>query len=190
MLELLTEPAAEVMTSADPILRAQLRLEEGETEEDALIDALAVSARMHVERYARIGLLPQTWRLTLGYWPACALAFPRAPVRSVEAVRYTQSDGSQAVLDPADYELTKAGPTAGLAPAFGKSWPAIPHRGRVEIDFSLGYDDAAAIPAPIKQAIRLEVAHLFANREAVAQGGLAPIPLGVADLLAPYRLFV
>lgn len=189
MLELLTAPAAEVMTSADLILRAQLRLEAGETEEDALIDELAATARHHVEKYARVGLLPQVHRLTLPFFPREPITLPLGPLRSVDAVRYTQANGALVELEVSGYRITRTGPLASVSPAFGQAWPASACDGAVQIDFAVGWDDAAAIPTPIKQAMRLEIAHLFLHREAVAQGGLAPIPMGVADLLAPYRVF-
>ncbi|MBV7394559.1 head-tail connector protein [Mameliella sediminis] len=189
MLEQLTPPAAEVLTSADVTLRAQLRLEPGETDEDGLIDAQAAAARVYVEGYTRRALLPQSWRLTLAGFPACEIALPLAPVIEIEAVRYTQADGSLAALDPGAFRLMRIAGRHHAAPAFGAAWPASAQGGEVQIDFRAGYTDAAAIPAPILQAMRLTAAHYFRHREGVEKGDLAALPLGAADLLAPFRVF-
>ena len=50
---------------------------------------------------------------------------------------------------------------------------------------------AACIPAPVKEAVRLIAAHLYANREASLVGVTAQtLPFGVLDLLTPYTPFV
>jgi uncharacterized phiE125 gp8 family phage protein len=60
----------------------------------------------------------------------------------------------------------------------------------IEIDFTAGYGDAAAdVPAPMRQALLLLVAHWYEHRCPIEVG--APdmvIPAVVSDLLAPYRV--
>ena len=46
---------------------------------------------------------------------------------------------------------------------------------------------AATVQADLTAAMTLLVAHWFANREAVADAGLAPLPIGVEALLGPHR---
>ena len=58
-----------------------------------------------------------------------------------------------------------------------------------EIAFSVGYgDEADDVPAPIRYALKLLVAHWFERREPVVLSG-APqeVPTTVAGLLLPYR---
>jgi uncharacterized phiE125 gp8 family phage protein len=59
----------------------------------------------------------------------------------------------------------------------------------IEIAFSAGYGDAGTdVPAPIRQALVLLVAHWFENREPLrADAAQAEIPHMVSTLLAPYR---
>ena len=46
----------------------------------------------------------------------------------------------------------------------------------------------AGWPAPVLQAVRLMVAHYYANREAVVIGSAATeLPLGAERMLAPWR---
>lgn len=188
MLDQLSPPAAEVMTSADPVLRAQLRLMPEENEEDVLIDALAVTARRQIERKARNALVTQSFTLTLPAWPCDGIRLPRAPVQSVDAVRYSSGGGALVALAPEDFRLSRRGARAQVEPVSG--WPALASRGLIEVDFTAGYGDSGAdVPEDIRHAMRLQIAHLFMHREAVASGVMVEIPLGIADLLAPYRLY-
>ena len=71
--------------------------------------------------------------------------------------------------------------------------PSWPKPGRtangIEIAFVAGYGDAAAdVPAPIRQAILLLVAHWHEHREPVEIGAAKPpCPSTVSELLQPYR---
>ena len=70
---------------------------------------------------------------------------------------------------------------------------ALPAPGRlaagIEIDVVSGYgDDAADVPQPLRQAIRLLVAHWYENRGLAAVGAVTVLPSTVAALIAPYRM--
>ncbi len=58
-----------------------------------------------------------------------------------------------------------------------------------EIAFTAGYgDEPTDVPAPIRQALTLLVAHWFERREPVVLGvGAQEVPTTVAGLLLPYR---
>lgn len=190
MLIDLTPPVAEPMASSDAALRAQLRLDPGETEENALIDALCATARAHVEALTGRRLITQTARLIAGEFPGVNFSLPVAPVSAIAAIKYTNAAGELATLAPADYRVTQSGPLWGLAPAYGKSWPALRDGGEVQIDITVGFGaDLSAIPADLAQAMRLIVAHLFQNREAVSEGQFFDLPIGVRDMCARWRVF-
>ena len=53
---------------------------------------------------------------------------------------------------------------------------------KVDVDTS-----ADPLPASVCQAALLMVAHFYENREAVGYVKLAPLPMGVDTLIAPYR---
>jgi uncharacterized phiE125 gp8 family phage protein len=61
----------------------------------------------------------------------------------------------------------------------------------VTVTYSAGYGDADAVPAAIKEAIKLLAANWYENREAAIVGasGVVPmeLPLGVRDLIASYQ---
>jgi uncharacterized phiE125 gp8 family phage protein len=60
----------------------------------------------------------------------------------------------------------------------------------IELDVVVGFGDAAIdVPEPLRQAIRLLVAHWYENRGVAAIGhAVAMLPATVAALLAPYRM--
>jgi uncharacterized phage protein (predicted DNA packaging) len=57
----------------------------------------------------------------------------------------------------------------------------------VEQATGMALDDATQLPAPLRQAMLMLVAHWFMAREAAAETHLEPVPHGVAALIAPYR---
>lgn len=72
-----------------------------------------------------------------------------------------------------------------IAPAYGTSWPSTrPQREAVQVVYVAGYGAASDVPANVRQAILLQVGHMYANREAVVTGTIATtIPLAVRSLL-------
>jgi uncharacterized phiE125 gp8 family phage protein len=57
----------------------------------------------------------------------------------------------------------------------------------IALDVLCGYGaDAGDVPADLRQAVRLLLAHWYDNRVATADG--AAVPVGVSALLAPYRM--
>ena len=77
-----------------------------------------------------------------------------------------------------------------VLPALG-TWPVTytGQRGAIEVDFIAGYGStAASVPADLKVAIRMLIAHWYEQREAVATGTIATtIPLAVESILMMYR---
>jgi uncharacterized phiE125 gp8 family phage protein len=67
--------------------------------------------------------------------------------------------------------------------------PGRPFAG-IEIDVECGYGDTASdVPEPLRQAIRLLVAHWYENRSIVSGAQTAAVlPVTVAALIAPYRM--
>ena len=86
--------------------------------------------------------------------------------------------------------LDKSDAPARLAVVHGV--PPAPERpaAGIEIDITCGYGDASAdVPEPLRQAIRLLVAHWYENRGLIASGGeVAALPQSAAALIAPYRV--
>jgi uncharacterized phiE125 gp8 family phage protein len=59
----------------------------------------------------------------------------------------------------------------------------------IELDVAAGFGDAAAdVPEPLRQAVRLFVAHWYENRGVVGGMQGAPLPPNAAALVAAYRM--
>jgi uncharacterized phiE125 gp8 family phage protein len=186
-LILTSGPAKEPVTLDEA--KAHLRI--NTPYEDTLIASLILAARLHVERSLDTVLISQNWSLYLDRWPqAETVTLPLGPVQAVTAVRtYNADDGSQVFL-PDLYSADTLSKPARLRRKGGGAWPT-PGRALngIEIAMTLGYgDDPASVPAALRHAIVLLVAHWYEVREPVAMDSSAvEAPLTVAALLHPYR---
>jgi uncharacterized phiE125 gp8 family phage protein len=186
-LVMIAAPAAEPIGLAEA--KAHLRVDADD--EDALIAALITTARMFVERTLALALITQDWSLLLDAWPTCGFVLlPLTPVQAVTAISVHAPDGGSATVDAADYAVDVLSEPARilLRNASLHMLPARPLNA-VEIAFTAGYGDGPDdVPAPIRHALTLLVAHWFERREPVVLG-FAPqeVPATVAGLLLPYR---
>jgi len=182
---LLTGPAAEPLSLEET--KTFLRVENND--DDPLIAALITAARMHIETQAQAALVTQRWRMVFACWPRHGrIAVRPGPLKALTAVRVLDFHGNAQTLD-----------TQGFVPDPGASalafipW-AVPVPGRIaagiELDVTVGFGDAATdVPEPLRQAMRLLVAHWYENRGLVAAGSqTAMLPSTVAALVAPYRM--
>jgi uncharacterized phiE125 gp8 family phage protein len=178
-------PAAEPISVAE----AKVHLRVDVDEEDALIASLIVAARMLVEKTLARALLTQSWSLFLDTWPRSGMiTLPIAPVQGVTVVRIYDKDDTPAEVDAANYAVDRLSEPARLVPTAAVTSPAR-RLNSVEVAFNAGYgDDAGDVPEPIRQALRLLVAHWFEHREPVVLGDLPQdVPGTIASLLLPYR---
>jgi uncharacterized phiE125 gp8 family phage protein len=182
---LLSGPAAEPVSLAEA--KAHLRIAHDDA--DADISALIAAARAHLELQTRRAFVTQTWRLVRDAWPADGrLAVLPVPLRALLAARIVMRDGTAQDIALDRFSIDKA-----AAPAVLSFAPAtMPRSDRpvagIELDVEAGYGNAPAdVPEPLRQAIRLLVAHWYENRGAVADR-TAVLPLSVNALIAPFRV--
>jgi uncharacterized phiE125 gp8 family phage protein len=184
---LLSGPAIEPLTLADA--KQFIRVEHND--DDDVITALIAGSRIHVETQTRRALITQGWRLVRDVWPelGCVPVLP-VPLRTLDAVRVYKSDGSTLAVDLAAFTVDKAAAPARLS--FMRGALPTPERrvAGIEIDVTCGYGSAPEnVPEPLRQAIRLLVAHWYENRGVVAIGReIAVLPQTAAALIAPYRM--
>jgi uncharacterized phiE125 gp8 family phage protein len=182
-LSLLTPPAEEPLVLAD----AKTWLKLDQDEDDDLVRALIVSARLQVEALTGRLLVTQEWRLVLDAWPVGGIvAVPIAPLASLSAASVTGEDGTVTALDLATITVD----AASLPPRL-KAANRPPPCGFAGVSFDIvaGYGGAADVPAAFVQAIRLLVGHWYAHRDELGTPGADPaIPRAIAALIAPYRV--
>ncbi|MFZ4532796.1 MAG: head-tail connector protein [Alsobacter sp.] len=176
-------PAAEPLTLAD--LKAWLRLD-GSDEDDLLV-ALLTAARCAVVEAAGRRLVTQDWRMVLDAWPPDGiLTLPLAPVQAVTAVRVRDAAGGATVL-PASAWLLDASSDPPRLLLMGS--PQAPGRrlGGIEVDLTAGYGPPAAVPEPLRMAVRLTAACLYEHRGDGPDKAVAAVPPAAATLIAPFR---
>ncbi len=179
--------------SAEPISLDEAKLHcrvDGDTE-DMLIASLILAARLHIEHCLDLALISQSWSLYLDQWPDKPFVeLPLSPLISVDAVRLYSPTNTSVTLDPDLFLVDTASRRPRLARQDGQAWP-LPGRSinGIEIAFTAGYGTAADdVPMPVRQALKMLVAHWYEAREPVLFGETAdPVPASVASLIAPYR---
>jgi uncharacterized phiE125 gp8 family phage protein len=186
-LVLTSSPEIEPVTLAEA--KAQLRIDGNA--EDTLISSLIITSRLHVEAALGLALITQGWSYFIDDWPrGRVLMLPLRPVQSVAAVRLYADDESVETVPAANYLLDGASVPARLIRKLPFGWPK-PSRAAngIEVAFVAGFGDAAAdVPAPVRQAILLLVAHWYEHREPVEIGAPSTaVPQMVSELLLPYR---
>ncbi len=185
-LQQVTGPAVEPLS----VIEAKEHLRVDGTSEDTLISSLILTSRLHIEAALGLALITQSWRHFLDRWPKGGeVRIPLRPLQSVSEIRtYDVGGGSTAVAT--ETYVVDAVSNPGRVVPVGGVWP-IPGQAAngIEIEFVAGYGDSAAdVPAPIRQALLLLVAHWYEHRDPVEIGnpGVA-IPAAVSRLLKPYR---
>ena len=182
MAIILVPPSAEPLSLTDA--KAMLRVEHAD--DDVVIASLIAAARGHVEALTRRVLMVQTWRLVRDAWPADGRIHLRSgPLRAVMAARGFDASGEAHAIDVQNFVVDEAADIIA-SPAWALPPPGR-HRGGIELDLELGFAaHPADVPAPLRQALRMMVAHWYDNRGAVASGATL-LPAGAAALIAPYR---
>ena len=180
-------PAEEPVTRAEAKLH--LRVETDVTADDTLIDRLITVARIQCEAGARRAFVSRTCVAQLDCWPSDGvITLTTPPLVSVEAIGYTDQDGIEATVDPANYLLDTHSTPGKIFLRNNGAWPSatLQEAGGIRIEYTAGYGLAESVPAIYKQAMLLYLAHLYENREAVVVGqgiSMLTLPLAVDALL-------
>ncbi|MCW0235273.1 MAG: head-tail connector protein [Ferrovibrio sp.] len=189
MLSVVTAPIDDVVSLPD----AKRHLRVDYDDDDAYIASLVGAAVANIdgpEGWLGRALGEQSLVLTLDAFPCGRrrLSIPLPPLVSVEAVSYIDGSGTEQSL--AGFRVFGVGAPYGgyVLPPLGQDWPRTHcDPGSVTVEFTAGYGNG--IPAPVRHAILLMIGHWFRNREAVEDAKLAELPMGVAALLNPLRVW-
>jgi len=173
-----------IITVAD--LKTQLRVTH--SLEDTLIGAMRSAAISWVEEHCNIKLGSYTAR---GYLPGFYNSYiPIGPVTAISEVKYqTTADKDY------DTDLTTLTATNWYTDIISQpariAFRDYPHTYEyaltpVVVTFTAGY---STIPAPVLQAIRLLVAHMYENRQEEVIGTITTrLKFGLEALLNPFRI--
>lgn len=180
---LLAPPALEPVSLAQT--KDHLRVEHGA--EDTLILAYITSARLHVEAHLSKLLIEQEWRINFDKLPTGkAIELPLAPLTALNAVRYYTEQSGPTNIPPVDYSIDVDSKLARFVLHLQRQ--NLRAFGAYELDVTVGYGPSAEdVPADIRQALFMLIAHWYHNREAASPLVREHLPYGVLALLEPHR---
>jgi uncharacterized phiE125 gp8 family phage protein len=190
----LTQPTVEPVSIADA--KAQCRVDD--TGEDLNLFAAYISAaRGWAESYTERTFIHTQWQLRTDAFPwEFRLPFPpMATATGFTDVTLTYTSGivngigTVVTLDPSNYRVDRQQTPGGVRTLYGQTWPAyIVDRNSVTLTWWAGYgEDGTKVPAAVKSAILMLVAHLFRNREMTTESALSEVPFGVKAMLNTVR---
>ena len=167
-----TAPATEPLTLSE--VKSYLRVDS--SDDDTLITNLISTVRQACEKFLRVSLINQSWKLSYDTYCPTIVKLPMGPVQSVTSVSAILRDSSSSAISSSAYYLS-AGNQKLIFDA-----NVVSHR--VEIVYLAGYGSAASdIPNPIKQGM---LAHILAIYDGRAGGNV--IPPQTQTLYSPYKL--
>jgi uncharacterized phiE125 gp8 family phage protein len=187
---LVTGPTEEPLSIAE--VMAHLRLDT--TDDAALLEQLITTARLRVEADTGRALITQTWE---AWWdsapPGTTLDLPAPPLISVSSVTSYNDAGTPAVLAATNYLVDVISQPGRLVLTTAGAWPTdLRSVNAFVVRYVAGYGAAAAVPAPLRQAMLLLIASLYEHREEVLvtqfAGQFIETPLGYHYLVQPYRV--
>lgn len=175
----IVQPETEPVT----LIEAKTHLEYQGTAKDAYINSLIKSARIMCESYAGLSFVTQERRIKLDTFPLNGepIKVPYGPVQSIDSFTYLNDDGTTTTMvEGTDYT---ADYHSGFCRLFAlgldgevDSWPTDVRKfpQALTIEYTTGYDEAVNEPLPemIKQAILLQMASMFENRQDEVAGSI------------------
>lgn len=183
---LITPPAIEPVSvqEAAEFLRAGCA-----EDELALIAAIIATAREVVENFTGRALATSEWLVAFESWGDGLIKLERSPLASVQSVKYWPADdGAQVTLSGSDYLVITATTPGQIK--ITADLPALADRpDAVQVAFTAGATAAARIPATLRHAVRLLIAHLYELRQPLAVGNIVnELPYSLRHLLESQRI--
>jgi len=185
LISLVASPSGLPVTVAES--KTDLRIQHAA--EDSIIEDFISSATDYCQEVVGKKLISQEWRYSISSASFCVV-LPIAVATEITEINYYDADNNLQSADINDFYFYALEDSAFVEPKHGKNWPAtFARRDAISINFKVGYADAEAVPAAIKRAIRLLVAHWYECRTAATIGTEAKeIPMGVNALLGSHRI--
>ena len=209
-LVLVTAPATEPVTASE--LRTHLRTDATELP-DAEANALVTDARTEIENMTAVAFITQSWRLAIDRWPAGgeawwdgvremsitelynsntiqSLDLPRWPLASITSVTtYDEASNATSVTVANVFDVDTYRTPGRITLKRGQTWPiALRGSNAIEIVYVSGHANAAAVPSPLKRAVKQLAAFLYSNRGDDCDPSQAYVDSGAQAIMAQYKV--
>jgi uncharacterized phiE125 gp8 family phage protein len=180
-------PAVEPVSLAEAKVHCRIDTDD----EDGYVTALVTAAREYIEEVLDISMISQTWEARYDVFPLWEIILPRAPMASgtVTVIYRDEAGQNQTITSATGAFQTDHNIVPGrIYPLYEGVWPAV--RGdenSVVVRYPAGYGaTGASVPAILRHAVLLLVAHWFEMRQPVVTGysQVLPVPHTFETLLA------
>ncbi len=176
-----TPPSGYVVPLND--IKAHLRIIGNE--QDALLQSLSLAAQQYLERATGWTLLKT--RLTSYYDDVGSICISRRPALIVHGVSYVDPSGTTVALDSGDYTIVRHSLDYGVQ--LNKTIELGAQPNRIIVDYSVGYETAAAVDELLKAALKGLVAHWYSNPSPVVTGTISTeLPYWIETIIDTYRV--
>ena len=209
---LVTAPTAEPVTATE--LQDHLRATV-EMLPTAEANELIAQARQEIEDQSGLALINQTWRMSMDDWPGAqepwwdgtvqssisqmygprdmigTIDLPRYPLSSITSVTvYDEASNATSVTVGDVFDIDTSQRPGRMRLKSGQTWPvALRPTNAIEIVYVAGYgSNAAAVPGPMKRAIKLMASYMFTHRGDGCDGIEAYEMSGAAGIVGKYRV--
>jgi uncharacterized phiE125 gp8 family phage protein len=200
-LQIITPPATSLLTPAD--LKDQLRIQDDDLQ-TSLVQSYIDAALEYIEIRTQHCFKPVQYLYVLDRWPYLGIdgylplaaptngiiTLPRAPLVSVDEIKYTDTDVVLRTLDPSQYLVQTTVRPGRIWPARFAYWPITDPLtpSAVQIKFTAGYSSDGLIPKRAYQCLRFLVAHWFENRVPFEDTAKTELPVGLQALIRSLRI--
>lgn len=180
MLKVTTGPAEEPVTLQEIKLHSRIDT----LEDDDLLKGLISAARQQVEQLSNLRLVTQTLAYSIDELPDNGIIYLTGPVQSVESIEYYDLAGNLQEWDPELYQVDTSANPGRVMPAYDEDWPdVIDDYNSFIVNYVAGYGAASAVPAILKQAIKMLVGYWYNQREAVSETQGYEVPYAVESIV-------
>ena len=182
-IELVTAPTSEPIT----ITEAKNHMRVEHNDDDLVIANLINVAVNYVDASGMLGkaMITQTWSECFGPHVS-TVRLSLGPVQSVSSIQYYDANNVLQTETLSNYYVIGTKGYVTIYPKSGFTWPTVFNReDAIKITYVIGYGDtAASVPATIKHALKMLVAHYYENRENELVGvNSKTLPFGIENLL-------
>lgn len=176
-------------------VKNHLRLEVGETNQDDYLVSLIKIAQQNVEDMTNRALTRRTLKVYIDEWPDECIAVPYPPLSTETAptITYKDADSSSITLGSTVYVCDAVSEPGRICLDYDEDWPTdtLHNVNPISVQFLCGYNGSTGVPANLKQAMLVDIADLYENRESIIYGqGLHSLVSDVKkSLLRNYRIY-
>ena len=176
-------------------VKNHLRLEVGETNQDDYLVNLIKIAQQNVEDLTNRALTRRTLKVYLDEWPDECFSLPYPPFSTATAptILYKDADSSSLTLGSTAYVCDSVSEPGRICLDYDEDWPTntLHNVNPISVQYLCGYNGSTGVPSNLKQAMLVDIADMYENRESIVYGqGLNLLTNDVKNaLLRNYRIY-